>query len=195
MIGLKFLAVFLLLLHLEEHMAFSLFLAKQNEIYLHDLCCCCWWWSLPIFTIISLPTLLLHDDKDSIDNSKASWSAAADDDDVGDGICCGCVTWGGFWFFWPQTFNGFCPLDGSISANNTDIFFLCVFSSGFFVLHNFCGLDSVFHLNTGFFILSNTFKLFVGCVFFFCTRFFFHFAWTFSVIGFGCFFFLLRDGL
>lgn len=113
-------------------------------IYLHDLspACCCWWcwwccccwWSFPIFTIISLPTLLLHEDKDSIDNSKASCNAAADDDDVGDGNCCGCDAWSCFWFL-PQTFNGFCPFVGSISANNTDIlvddrfFFVCLFFS------------------------------------------------------------------
>ena len=45
---------------------------------------------------MSLPTLLLHDDKESMDNSKASCNAAADDDDVGDGNCCGCVACGGF---------------------------------------------------------------------------------------------------
>lgn len=101
----------------------------QKWFYLHDLsvtCCCCCWWSFPIFTIISLATLLLHDDNDSIDNSKASCNAAADDDEVGDGNCCGCVACGGFWFFWPQTLNGFGPFVGSISANNTDIFAVCV---------------------------------------------------------------------
>lgn len=106
---------------------------STHSIYLHAFilawccCCCCWccwccWWSLLIFTIISFPTLLLQDDNDSIDNSKASCSAAADDDEVGDGICCGCTACGGFWFFWPQTLNEFCMFAGSISAKSTDIF-------------------------------------------------------------------------
>lgn len=138
------------------------------SIYLHDLrpfCCCCCWWSFPIFTIISLPTLLLHD-KDSIE--KASCSAAADDEEVGDGNCCGCEAWGGFWFL-PQTLNGFCAFVGSISANNTDILVGFYFAS--FFPYSLCCLSLVLssvHVHCCVWILPNclvNLKLFVGFFF------------------------------
>lgn len=98
---------------------------NNSHMYLHDFIDCCWWQTLftsfPIFTIMSLPTLLLQldseSDSPSIDNSKAN-CRAADDDEVGDNSCCWCCCFG---FFWPQTLNAFCAFVRSISENIIDI--------------------------------------------------------------------------